>query len=106
MTIRCAVFDRDVSALDDADLAQTLLEGGHIVQRLPRPLVQKSNHRKGPLCGRCGRPCECRTSEQGNELTSPHSITSSARCRRNQGTSSPSAFAVLRLITSSNLTGA
>src|SRR5437588_12238319 len=36
----------------------------------------------------------------------PYSITSSARCWRNQGTSSSSAFAVLRLITSSNLTGA
>src|SRR6516164_611901 len=39
-------------------------------------------------------------------LTSHHSITSSARCCRIQGTSRPSALAVLRLITSSNLTGA
>ena len=34
-----------------------------------------------------------------------HSITSSARCWRNQGTSRPSALAVLRLMTSSNLVG-
>ena len=35
-----------------------------------------------------------------------YSITSSARCRRNKGTSRPSALAVFRLITSSNLSGA
>src|SRR5262249_1811622 len=35
----------------------------------------------------------------------PHSITSSAPCGRNQGTSRPSAFAVLRLMTNSNLVG-
>jgi len=34
-----------------------------------------------------------------------YSITSSARCWRNQGTSRPSALAVLRLITSSNFVG-
>src|SRR5712671_1228078 len=34
-----------------------------------------------------------------------HSITSSARCCKNHGTSSPSAFAVLRLMTSSNFVG-
>src|SRR6266511_3483060 len=34
-----------------------------------------------------------------------HSITSSASCCRCKGTSSPSALAVLRLITSSNLVG-
>src|SRR5262249_43489893 len=34
-----------------------------------------------------------------------HSITSSARCCKNKGTSSPSAFAVLRLMTSSNFVG-
>src|SRR5215475_1591840 len=37
---------------------------------------------------------------------SNHSITSSARCRSNGGTSSPSVLAVLRLMISSNLTGA
>ena len=37
---------------------------------------------------------------------SPHSMTSSARAISVAGTSSPSAFAVLRLITSSYLTGA
>src|SRR5215471_11708159 len=44
----------------------------------------------------------CEQSQQKN----PYSITSSARCWRIQGTSRPNTFAVLRLITSSNLTGA
>src|SRR3974377_2069888 len=34
-----------------------------------------------------------------------YSITSSARCRKNKGTSRPSALAFLRLITSSNFVG-
>jgi hypothetical protein len=47
-----------------------------------------------------------RAAEQRDELAPvAHSITSSARCCKNKGTSRPSALAVLRLITSSNLTG-
>src|SRR5262249_62147509 len=41
-----------------------------------------------------------------NELAPLHSITSSARASSVGGTSRPSALAVLRLITSSNLVGA
>jgi hypothetical protein len=37
---------------------------------------------------------------------SPYSITSSARCKNISGIVSPSAFAALRFMTSSNLTGA
>ena len=37
--------------------------------------------------------------------TNGYSITSSARCCRNKGTSTPIAFAVFRLITSSNFVG-
>src|SRR5262249_48009876 len=48
-----------------------------------------------------------RAAEQRDELApSHHSITPSARCCRNHGTSRPSALAVLRLTTSSNLVGA
>src|SRR5262249_8170854 len=46
-----------------------------------------------------------RPAEQRDELAALHSITSSARCCRNQGTSRPRAFAVLRLMTSSNVGG-
>src|SRR5262249_35069530 len=48
------------------------------------------------------RPAYC-TAEKRDELTPLHSITSSARASRVGGTSRPSARAVMRLITSSNL---
>src|SRR5262249_21062542 len=47
-----------------------------------------------------------RAAEQRDELAPFHSITSSARASNEAGTSRPSAFAVLRLITSSYLVGA
>ena len=52
------------------------------------------------------RPCRSRAAEERDELASPHSITSSARANRVSGTVSPSAFAVLRLMTSSYFVGA
>src|SRR5947209_4308859 len=55
-------------------------------------------------------PCSRRAAEQRDELAASHfcahSITSSARASRVSGTVRPSAFAVLRLITSSYLVGA
>jgi hypothetical protein len=45
------------------------------------------------------------TAEQRDELAPPHSITSSARASSVGGISTPSALAVLRLITNSNLVG-
>src|SRR5262249_40077629 len=47
-----------------------------------------------------------RAAEQRDEVAPFHSMTSSARARNEDGTSSPSALAVLRLITSLNLVGA
>src|SRR5262249_35144852 len=47
-----------------------------------------------------------RAADERDELATLHSITWSARCWRNQGTSRPSALAVLRLITRSYLVGA
>jgi hypothetical protein len=53
------------------------------------------------------RPYRRRARDKRDELAAgAHSITSSARASSVGGTSSPSAFAVLRLITSSNLVGA
>src|SRR5262245_43120902 len=46
-----------------------------------------------------------RTAEQRDELATLHSITSSASASSVGGISTPSAFAVLRLITNSNLVG-
>src|SRR5262249_1847312 len=58
------------------------------------------------LRARRERP-HCREAEQREEVAaSHHSITSSARCWSIQGTSRPSALAVLRLSTRSYLAGA
>jgi hypothetical protein len=48
-------------------------------------------------------PCS-RAAEQRDELAPLHSITSSTRMSIDMGTSSPSAFAVLRLMTRSSFT--
>src|SRR5262249_22661024 len=102
-TIRRAVFDRHVLDVDDAGLAQTPPKGIHQRQRLWRPLVQESYHRERLLRARRERPRGRRTAEQGDELASLHSITSSARARKDSGIVRPIAFAALTLTTSSNL---
>src|SRR4029450_13020983 len=66
-------------------------------------------HSVGLLRARRERPRSRRTAEQSDELAplhfSAHSITSSARNRIEVGTLRPSAWAVLRLMKSSNLVG-
>jgi hypothetical protein len=68
------------------------------------------------LCSRIGlkhlkkrprreRPCRRRAAEQRDEVAPSHSITSSAMESSRAGISIPSAFAVLRLMTNSNLVG-
>src|SRR5262249_34384062 len=59
---------------------------------------------RGLLCP-CGRWPRCRTSEERDELAALHWTTSSARTSTAAGISRPSAFAVLRLMTSSNFVG-
>jgi hypothetical protein len=49
------------------------------------------------LRARRERPIARDTTNKGDEVPPPHSITSSARASRVGGTVSPSAFAVLRL---------
>src|SRR5215510_8310770 len=51
-------------------------------------------------------PRVSRATHQRDEIAPLHSITSSARASTEAGTSSPSALALLRLITSSYLVGA
>src|SRR5207302_1493725 len=71
-----------------------------------RCAVKKSDHRHRRLLLRARRERpRGRAAEQREERAPFHSITSSARCCRNQGTSRPSALALLRLITSSNFVG-
>src|SRR5262249_25360201 len=62
-------------------------------------------HALGLLRTRRERPRRCRTAEKREELAPPHSITSSARCRNASGMVRPSTFAVVRLMTRSNLVG-
>src|SRR5262245_52696378 len=63
----------------------------------PHPLVLLRSRRE--------RPRGCRAADQHNEVAPLHSITSSARAISVGGTSRPSAFAVLRLMTNSNFVG-
>src|SRR5262249_49927426 len=57
------------------------------------------------LRARGERPRGCRPAKQRDERAPFHSITSSARASKLSSTVSPRAFAVLRLITSSNRVG-
>src|SRR5262249_16324023 len=83
-------------------------EGPEILERTK---TEKSDHWHGLLLRACREwPPGCCASEQRDERAAlqlrVHSITSSARCWRIQGTSRPSALAVLRLTLSSNVVGA
>src|SRR5215831_19595829 len=72
---------------------------------IPDPALEKPDHRYRRLLRARRQRTRPRAAEQRDELATLHSITSSARCWRNQGTSRPSAFAVLRLIVRVSLTG-
>jgi hypothetical protein len=66
-------------------------------------------HPFGLLRAHGERPCGCRAAKQRDELAAlnlrAHSITSSARARKDSGIVRPIAFADLTLTTSSNLVG-
>src|SRR5215475_14211993 len=101
-----AIFDLDFLALDVSCLFQRLMERGQTPRvRLRRCAAEKSDHRHPRLLRTCPeRPRGC-AAEQRDECAPPHSITSSARASSVGGTSSPSALAVLTLMTRSNLVG-
>src|SRR6266516_3918413 len=111
---RIAIFDQDVAAGRPSELPEPLPEILKITLRvriiLGDPQQYRdpphSNHRhRGLLRARRKRPRRSRTAEQRDELASPHSITSSARSRNDSGIVRPSALAVVRLMTRSNLVG-
>src|SRR5262249_27149469 len=101
------VIDGDVLPVDIAKVAQALEERLETV-RLQRAGIERKEAQPrntfGCLRARRERP-RGGAAENGNELPPLHSITSSARAISVGGTSRPSALAVLRLITSSNLVG-
>src|SRR5262249_53396143 len=74
--------------------------------RFERPADEKPDHRHGGLLrARRERPRGHRGAKKRDERAALHSITSSAMASSDGGTVRPSAFAVLTLMTSSNLVG-
>src|SRR5262249_10608479 len=106
LTLRPTVFDRDVLAFDKPGFGQSLAERGQQRPTLrERRAAEEPDHRHRRLLrARRERPGRC-AAEQRYELAAPHSITSSARSRNSRLIVRPRFFAVLRLITSSNLIG-
>src|SRR4029077_18520951 len=102
-----AIFDGHVPPLDIAGFVQATFECHHEWrERFGRSTVEETYHRHRRLLRpRRERPRRRRATEQRDELAAFHSITSSARASSDGDTSRPSAFAVLRLSTSSNLVG-
>src|SRR5262249_27953688 len=97
------VVDPDVTAFRPADLLQLLPERGNAGLPLRIVLGERDPHADPShplwlLRTRRERPCRS-AAEQRDELATPHSITSSRRPSSGNGTSTPSALAVLRLIT-------
>src|SRR5262249_16387927 len=81
---------------------------GQIELFVKRRAVQYADHRYCRLLlrARRERPRSCRAAEQRDEVAPRHSMTSSASASSLSGIWRPSAFAVLRLITSWYLVGA
>jgi hypothetical protein len=79
-----------------------MLRCGLVLPNRPRQCHEHADvpHPLALLRARRKRPRGSRTAEQRNErATADHSITSSARARSDDGISSSSALAVLRLMT-------
>src|SRR5262249_39258484 len=101
------VFEPRVLAFDGAGLVEAFVERSDIARgNIATTAADKSDNRHRCLLrARRERPRHSRAAEKRDELAPLHSITSSARASSVGGTSRPSALAVLRLITSSNLVG-
>ena len=98
-----AEFDTEVFALDIPEIAQRLqksgrTDGGHETE------ITDQGDALLALRSRRERPCRS-AADKAEERAPSHSITLSALASRSGGTSMPSALAVLRLTTSSNLVG-
>src|SRR5262249_44914557 len=107
VSFRPAIFDRDRAPLDPPKLAQSLHEGGNpLTEGRRRAHAKETDSRQLArlLRARRERP-RGRAAEQRDERAPSHSITSSARASSVGGTSMPSARAVGRLMTKSNLVG-
>src|SRR5262249_39914252 len=96
--------NRDVLPLDEAAVGQAVAECGDEVRRiLRRARAHETDDRDRRLLRLCRKRPRRRPAESQDELPPPHSITSSAVASIVWGKFSPSALAVLRLMTNSNL---
>src|SRR5262249_33786112 len=106
-----AMIDLKIAPVHPAQFAQPLVQRRSHRLRFHIALTDVRKHAEAAhllalLRSYANRPRR-RATEQCDELAAPdHSITSSARASSICGTSSPSALAVLRLMTSSYLVGA
>src|SRR5262249_29314018 len=101
-----AVNDGDVLALHVTAFLEALVKSAQTVCGGPRrPGIEISDDRQLRLLrARCEWPRRC-TAKQCDELAPPHSITSSASVSRLSEILRPSALAVVRLMTRSDLVG-
>src|SRR5262245_55820096 len=106
MSLCPAIFDCNVLAFDKAPVFQTLTERSQELRVVAgRPGAEEPDHwHRWLLRARRQRPCR-RAAEQRDEPAPVHSITSSARSRKDSVIVRPSALAVVRLMTRSNLVG-
>jgi hypothetical protein len=104
---RRAIFDCNILAFDEAGFFEALPERSYQICNIgKRCAAQESDHQHWRLLRpRRERPHHG-AAEQRDELSPPHSITSSAVASNVGGMVNPSALAVLRLMTSSNFVGA
>src|SRR5262245_29737579 len=99
-------LDDDVLAFDKSALTQSIEESLTGGLRRDRRIIRQETDAidfASLLRTRRARPSRSRAAEQRYELAPLHSITSSARASSVDGTSTPSALAVCRLMTSSNV---
>src|SRR5262249_48193919 len=109
LVIGPAIFDCDVLALNIASFGQAFAERGDQERiLLGCRAAENADNGSGLLRAhglRTEDRCRRRAAEQRDELAAPHSITLSVRASSVGETSSPSALAVIRLMTRANLVG-
>src|SRR5215217_8259074 len=104
MTCGPAVFDRYVLTLMEAHLSKAPAECFEAACKAIAGFAAKvANHRRPLLRARVGR--DRRGCDPKDDLAPPHSITSSARARRDDDSRNPMPRNVRRLRTSSSLVG-
>src|SRR5262249_11686666 len=108
LSLRVAVFDRQVAPLDIAGFGENLTKQRlQVRKRSGETRAEITDHRRRLLRPRRQWPRRRRAAEQRDELAAlhlrDHSITSSARASSVGGTVRPSARAVIRFMTKSNL---